>query len=232
VNSTDAWNKVTSKGDEGDIDQLFLNALGMRWLILDEISTISPYLLGLLDSYLRRACCRHLYAKDPTGHKRPFGGINIVFAGDFWQLPPVCSSSLFSNPFLGGYSVEEQRIFKMFWNRNDRDSIKGVYMLTQSMRTKDEWLQCLLEADRYGRESFEMYCFVHGLPTRHTGSWVPHRDGPTCGNQQCEELGNAVWEEQWLRCAATGMYTHMENWKRRQEAECDICKARNSLAKA
>ncbi|KDR67900.1 hypothetical protein GALMADRAFT_41660, partial [Galerina marginata CBS 339.88] len=26
----------------------------------------------------------------------PFGGINIIFAGDFAQLPPVAGSSLFS----------------------------------------------------------------------------------------------------------------------------------------
>ena len=33
VNFTDAFNKATSKSSDGDIDELFLQALGMRWLI-------------------------------------------------------------------------------------------------------------------------------------------------------------------------------------------------------
>ena len=62
MNASDAADKVNNKGDGRDIDTLFLNALGMRWLVIDEISTLSPYLQGLLDAYLRRACCRHPYA--------------------------------------------------------------------------------------------------------------------------------------------------------------------------
>ena len=88
VNATDAANKTQSKGADGDIDELFLNSTGIRWIIIDEISTLSPGLLGLLDAYLRRACCRHPYARIGA-RRRSFGGINIVFAGDFWQLPPV-----------------------------------------------------------------------------------------------------------------------------------------------
>eukprot|EP00973_Karenia_brevis_P004671 641310-Karenia_brevis.AAC.1 len=61
--------------------------MGMRWIVIDEISTVSPTLLGLLEAYLRRACRRHPYAKF-KGKTRAFGGINIVLAGDFWQLPP------------------------------------------------------------------------------------------------------------------------------------------------
>ena len=43
----------------GDISDFFLNALGIRWIVVDEVSTVSPELLGLLDLYLRRACSRH-----------------------------------------------------------------------------------------------------------------------------------------------------------------------------
>jgi hypothetical protein len=78
VNATVAAGKANTKGDEGDVDELFLKALSMRWLLLDEVSTLSPYLLGVLDAYLRRACCRHPYAKHGRHRRRPFGGINIV----------------------------------------------------------------------------------------------------------------------------------------------------------
>ena len=68
----------------------------MRWIITDEISTVSAELLGLLDSYLRRACARHPYARRGRQH-RPFGGINMVLAGDLWQLPPVLDTPFFAN---------------------------------------------------------------------------------------------------------------------------------------
>ena len=57
VNATDAGDKINAKGADGDVDKLFLKALGIRWVFLDELSTASPYLLRLLDAYMRRACC-------------------------------------------------------------------------------------------------------------------------------------------------------------------------------
>ena len=103
VNYTDAFNKATSKSSDGDVDDLFLQALGMRWLIIDEISTVAPEFLGLLDLYLRRACSRHPFLCRQRGAgKRPFGGINMIFAGDFWQPKLVKLISLFLNPFKNG----------------------------------------------------------------------------------------------------------------------------------
>ena len=173
VNSVDASSKIQNKGGDGDLDALFLNALGMRWLIIDEVSTASPMLLGLLDSYLRRACCRHQYARHGT-RKRPFGGINLILAGDLWQLPPVRANAIFSNPFKKDcYSSEEQKILKMLWRPDDMDSIQQTFMLTKPLRTKDRWLQVTLDASREGTESWEIYCFTHGLPTRNPGTWYP-----------------------------------------------------------
>ena len=88
LNATYAQNKISSK-ESGDVDELFLNALGIRWIFIDESSCAATELLGLLDAYLRRACLRHPYARRGNGTRRPFGGINLVFAGDLWQLPPV-----------------------------------------------------------------------------------------------------------------------------------------------
>ena len=122
VNATDAAEKVQTKGKDGDVDELFTKCLGMRWLLIDEVSTLSPYLLGLLDAYVRRACCRHPYAK-VNGHRRAFGGLNLGMAGDLWQLTPVRSFSIFSNPYLPDYSSEEQIAFKMFWRPSDTHAI-------------------------------------------------------------------------------------------------------------
>ena len=217
VNLTDAVNKSSSKGKDGDVDELFLNALGIRWIIIDEASTLSPTLLGTLDAYLRRACTRHPYARRGQ-HHRPFGGLNIVFSGDLWQLPPVRAVSLFSNPFKANtYTFEEQKIFKMFWSKGE-DSIQKTFVLTQSKRAKDPWLKAVLEADRYGKESWEIYCYSHGLPTRHTGSWIPGEVGPACGNARCRDLVDNVWPQLWRRGRG-------RDWAFRAGQECDICKA-------
>ena len=48
VNATDASNKIQTKIAEEDIDTLYLNAVGIRWIVIDEVSTVSPSLLGFI----------------------------------------------------------------------------------------------------------------------------------------------------------------------------------------
>ena len=130
-----------SKTDmEEGVDQLFLNVVSMRFLVFDEISTVSPTLLGLLEPQLRRVCVRHPYAKRGT-HSRPFGGLNIIFCGDCWQLAPVRAVSIFNNTFritsekTSEYSFQEQKILKMFWNSADADSIQNTIVLQEQPET-------------------------------------------------------------------------------------------------
>ena len=101
----------------------------------------------------------------------------------------------------------------------DEDSIQQTFLLTEPMRTKDPWLKAVLEADRNGNESWEMYCFTHGYPTRHTGSWLPGSKLPACGQSECARLAEEVWPEMWRRSRAT-----WDNWLLRLEKECLICK--------
>ena len=75
---------------------------------------------------------------------------------------------------------------KMFWMVKEK--IHHLFELTKNLRVTDKWLQAMLEADRYGAESWEMYCFVHGLPTKNPGSWLPSEKAPQCGNSVCELL--------------------------------------------
>lgn len=48
-------------------------------LILDEISMFDAFRLDMVDRVLRAV----------TGKQQPFGGIQVIFSGDFFQLPPI-----------------------------------------------------------------------------------------------------------------------------------------------
>lgn len=61
---------------------------GISYLIIDEKSIISLAQLKMIESRLSQALPR----------SRPFGGMNIVLCGDFFQLPPVSGSALFVIP--------------------------------------------------------------------------------------------------------------------------------------
>lgn len=52
---------------------------GAGVLVVDEISMLSAQTLSCIDQIMRRL----------RGDQRPFGGVQIVFCGDFFQLPPV-----------------------------------------------------------------------------------------------------------------------------------------------
>ena len=121
----------------------------------------------------------------------------------------------------GGYTVGEQHILKIFWVPHSEDAIQQTHLLTKAMRMRgDQWLKCVLEADRFGTESWEMYCFTHGYPTRNVGSWLPDRALPACGNEKCAELANKDWPEMWRRGGNV-----VENWMLRKELECGACTA-------
>ena len=204
---------------EADLDALFISCTGMSWIIIDEMSTLSLSLLGTLDAYLQRACKRFPFA-GRGGERRPFGGINIIFAGDLWQLPPVQASSIFSNPYLRSKSHAEQKIQDMFWKKG-KDSIQQTWLLTKSMRTEDPWLQSVLEMARYGNMTWEVYCFIHGLHTRHCGSWLPNEDMPQCGKKDCKDLAQEAWPR---------MMQHNKpgKWQERTSLECEHCQKERS----
>lgn len=95
-----------------------------RWritqiLVIDEVSMLSPYLLEKLDKIAR--VIRGL-------ENVPFGGIQVIFTGDFCQLPPVkCSKFCFESPI---------------WNQIIEESI----YLTRVIRQSDPvFQQCLSE---------------------------------------------------------------------------------------
>jgi hypothetical protein len=202
------------KGKSG-VDELYKRAQSTQWLVIDEISTLAVLVAGVFDSNLRRARKRHPNARRPDGAERPFGGINVTVAGDWWQLPPVRARGFYSNPFADGLEFAEQRAMRYFWERN-ADSFQRVFELKKPHRQKDRWFFHVLQQHRYGREDWETYCFAHGLPTLHTGSWLPELAAPTCGEELCHELAQETWPR---------MQAQQKTWAARATLECDTCKA-------
>ncbi|KAJ5143809.1 uncharacterized protein N7515_002596 [Penicillium bovifimosum] len=61
---------------------------GVRYLIIDEKSMIGLQMLYWID---RR--CQQIFL---DRREEPFAGLNIILAGDFFQLPPVPRKALFT----------------------------------------------------------------------------------------------------------------------------------------
>lgn len=88
--------------------------LKSRWrktevLIIDEISMMTPELLELMDGI----------AKSIRKNQKPMGGIQVVFVGDFLQLPPVAKGGnvkfAFESPVwsqLINHMIQLKRIFR------------------------------------------------------------------------------------------------------------------------
>ncbi len=125
--------------------------------------------------------------------------MNGIFCGDWLQLPPVCQKSIFRNPYLKDYETIEKKVLNAFWNLSEEKPIPSrpelLFELHEQLRSKDEWLNYVLRCDRLGAETWEIYCFTHGLPTEHVGSWLPDRELPQCGNAACHALQTTIWPD-------------------------------------
>lgn len=85
-----SWSGI---GIRDELDESFLEKLAdnkrikgnytsTRVLIIDEISMLHPHQLDMVDGI----------AKYILDNEEPFGGIQVIFCGDFFQLPPVSVS--------------------------------------------------------------------------------------------------------------------------------------------
>ncbi|CAJ1345977.1 unnamed protein product, partial [Effrenium voratum] len=158
----------------------FVKHQRLWWLIDDERSTVALEVLAVLQKRLAEATRkkRSWKCRDTT-HERPFGGVNFLCAGDFWQFPSVRATSL------------------------------------TACRAAWPWLSHVLLQARYGRLSQEVWCFLHGYPTLHAGSWCPNSGQCDCQQERCNGLAVA-----WQREIQSGT---PRSWDVRVREECDLC---------
>jgi len=129
-----------------------------RWrqtdcLVIDEVSMLTPYLLEYLDTVGR--IVRKV--------DKPFGGIQIVFVGDFYQLPPVSKDS------------SDARIFA-FESPLWKEIVEKNIQLVQILRQKDPIFQQILNEARTGDLTPDSYS---ALEARKTMAWKRQEIKPT-----------------------------------------------------
>ena len=143
-------------------------------LVIDEVSMMTPHLLGLLDDVGKSV--RKCYTK-------PFGGLQVVFVGDFYQLPPVCK---------GGEKMSfafESPVWKKV--------VEKTYVLSEIQRQKDPVFQKVLGEARIGELSAESYQILSerkglawkGKAIRPTMLFTRNDDINTINRSYLEKLG-------------------------------------------
>jgi PIF1-like helicase len=129
-----------------DLAQVCSRLLGVEYIFLDEVSMLSARDLYKISSSLARALDR------PDS---PFGGMNMLFAGDFGQLPPAVGGervSLFSR-VIGAIATDnksqEEAIGKALWHQVNTVVILRDNMRQKSQTADDSKLRTALENMRY-----------------------------------------------------------------------------------
>jgi ATP-dependent DNA helicase PIF1 len=125
----------------GSIEQIITKIMKNRYLkatwkgtdilIVDEVSMMSQKLFELLDSI----------GKAVRRNTRPFGGIQVIFSGDFYQLPPVGNKD---EPETTKFCFESGLWFQTF-------SLENHVNMNKIFRQSDPIYQRILNQVREGR---------------------------------------------------------------------------------
>jgi ATP-dependent DNA helicase PIF1 len=110
--------------------KLITRWIGTDILIIDEVSMMTPELLEKLDAIAR------ILRNNDT----PMGGLQIVFVGDFFQLPPV---------------VKEGDVTFAFESPLWTTIVQGIVCLTKIIRQDDPVFHKILDEARVGKISKE-----------------------------------------------------------------------------
>ncbi|PLS82048.1 ATP-dependent endonuclease, partial [Candidatus Saccharibacteria bacterium] len=108
-------------------------------LIIDEISMLHDYRLDMIDAI----------ARDVRGNNEPFGGLQIILCGDFFQLPPVNRADSKSGGFIVNSDVWQQLnpvvCYLSEQHRQDDDTFLGVLNALRAGDIRRHHAELLLE---------------------------------------------------------------------------------------
>jgi hypothetical protein len=222
INPFNDYNKADGYVSSEHVSKRLLRT---RWLIIDEISMVSANLLAQVEDKLRGAIqANGTYKIDEHGEVRPFGGLNVLYVGDFYQLDPPDGVSLASVP-AWILEPKSKRIsgranagLELFWGKAPW-GVHGVTELTEPHRCKDAWYNEFVHQVRRMELSVENHAFLHGLETSVPGSWAGGK--AECNNSKCQQL-----VEKWASEKEKSI-----PWEERQKAECPHCKEQRRTKK-
>jgi ATP-dependent DNA helicase PIF1 len=131
---------LANKSIESILEELFTkkryklkNWYNLKCLIIDEVSMMSLKLLLIIDSIAKR-----VYRKPEI----PFGGLQVIFSGDFYQLPPIKSGDEEKEASM--FCFEHDLWYKIFPKENQ-------IVLTSIFRHEEEEFLKVLKYVRQGK---------------------------------------------------------------------------------
>ena len=158
-----------------------MDALKNRWasaeyLILDEVSMMGGRLFAELAENLSKA---------KSKPDIPFGGVTVLFTGDFRQLPPVGDDPLYRPIVISKSSVTKSITGRQIWNTCLADAV----ILTKQMRVEDPEYYELLQRVRYGKTTVDDY---HRLRQRVIDNCLDRARNSSVDNHSVSDI-------RWLR---------------------------------
>ena len=139
-------NDKTGKVSEKNLAQIRTQLEGIDYVFFDEVSMLSAHDLYKISAQL----CRVLNKPDV-----PFGGMNMIFAGDFGQLPPPMGAegvSLYSRA-IGRFATklhsQEETMGRSLWHQITTVVLLRKNMWQQNNSTEDKKYRKCLENMRF-----------------------------------------------------------------------------------
>ncbi len=108
-------------------------------LIIDEVSMLRSTVLDAVN-----IICKRIRANNAETRDKPFGGMQVIFCGDFYQLPPVITNR--------ELTVADYAFSSLAW----KDAKPVICYITENHRQSDNSLNDILNNIRSGELDYEL----------------------------------------------------------------------------
>ena len=122
----------------------------VEWLVIDEISLVGLKMLCSLSHALHQL--KNISSSSSKTTHQPFGGLNVIFFGDFKQFPPIMDTPL--------WNIEQSTVTQIAEGQNIWSQLTDVVELNEQKRQTDKEYSDFLNAMRDDKcsQSHVNYC--------------------------------------------------------------------------